>query len=67
MSLTDSIGALCQPPPVRLNAIGVHADLVEQALVKTGAVVHRSVPVPLERLASALKAADLHLVAQRED
>jgi hypothetical protein len=50
---------------VWLNASGTKADVVEQRLCQSGAPVARTRPVPLDRLASLLAAADVHLITLR--
>ena len=50
-----------------LNATGAKADLVEELLRREGLPVHRSRPVPLERLGALLAAADAHLITLRDE
>ena len=49
-----------------LNATGAKADRVEARLRELGLPVHRSRPVPLERLASLLVTPDAHLITLRD-
>jgi hypothetical protein len=50
-----------------LNATGAKADRLEARLRELGLPVHRSRPVPLERLASLLVAPDAHLITLRDE
>ena len=50
-----------------LNATGAKADRVENGLRALGLPVHRSPPVPLERLAALLVAPDAHLITLRDE
>jgi hypothetical protein len=49
-----------------LNATGARADRFERALRDEGLPVHRSAPVPLERLPRLLVTADAHLITLRD-
>jgi len=49
-----------------LNATGARADRFERALRDDGLPVHRSAPVPLERLPRLLVTADAHLITLRD-
>jgi hypothetical protein len=49
-----------------LNAAGARADRVEEELRGLGLPLHRSRPVPLDRLASLMVTADAHLVTLRD-
>jgi hypothetical protein len=49
-----------------LNATGAKADRVEARLRELGLPVHRTRPVPLERLASLLVTPDAHLITLRD-
>lgn len=49
-----------------INAIGSRADLVTEALARAGLPVRRTLPVPLEQLASLLATAAAHVITLRE-
>jgi hypothetical protein len=50
-----------------LNAVGSKADRVESELRRRGVSIYRTAPVPLDRLASLLAAADVHLITLRDN
>jgi hypothetical protein len=49
-------------PGLWLNAIGARADRVEAECLRLGLPLARTAPVPLDRLAGVLRAADVHLI-----
>jgi hypothetical protein len=49
-----------------LNGVGAKAERVENELRRRGSFVYRTSPVPLERLAPLLIAADVHLITLRD-
>lgn len=49
-----------------LNAVGAHADIVEQRLREANVPFHRSSPVTLERLPNLLVTPDAHLITLKD-